>query len=735
MTNDKLTELLNDMSLDEKIGQLIQIPGYFMESGSYLTGPAVEMGYDKDIIYNCGSTLSVFTFDKIKPIQDEFMANQPHHIPLLFMADIINGYRSVFPIPLGQGCSFDPELSGKLAKMAAKESAAEGLQVTFSPMADLVRDARWGRVMESTGEDPYLNSRFAESIVKGYQGDDVSSCESVASCVKHFAAYSAPEGGRDYNTVELSERTMRDDYLPGYKAAVDAGAEMVMTSFNTIDRIPATANKHYMREILREEWGFDGVLISDWGAISELISHGIAENEEEAARLAIEAGVDIDMCTPVYIGFLKKLVEDGTVPEKLINESCLRVLELKNKLGLFEDPYHGAENIDRDSIILCDEHRKLCRKAAEEAAVLLKNENNLLPLDIKGLKVAFIGPYADNKQICGAWSLLADSRDAVSVKEGVESLRLENKFRFSKGSGILENGRTIYGFMGDAITDDSDNEALLKEAIKDAKWADRVVLMLGEHREQSGEGGSRGDIRLPKPQRNLIKEIAKVNKNIVSVIFTGRPLDIRDVLKLSQSVMIEYFPGIEGGNALARLLFGVTSPSGHLSMSFPYSVGQVPVHYDSFSTGRPYEGDKTNRFKSKYSDIPVNALYPFGHGLTYSSFEYSPVELSSNELLPGGKITAGVVLRNSGDIEATEVVQLYIRDVKGSVVRPVKQLKGFKRVTLKPKECTRVDFDITEDMLRFTGLDMSFSAEPGEYIAFISGTSAADNGASFVLRY
>lgn len=734
MTNDKILELLNDMSLDEKIGQLIQIPGYFMETGSVLTGPAMEMGYDKEVIYNCGSTLSVFTYDKIKPIQDEFMANQPHHIPLMFMADIINGYKSIFPIPLAQGCSFDPDLSEELAKMAAKETAAEGIQVTFSPMVDLVRDCRWGRVMESTGEDVYLNSRFAESMVRGYQGDDVSQPDSVAACVKHFAAYSAAEGGRDYNTVELSEKTMRDDYLPGYKAAIDAGAEMVMTSFNTLDRIPASANKRYMREILRNEWGFDSVLISDWAAIEELISHGIAENEEEAARLAIEAGVDIDMCTPVYVGSLKKLVETGKVSEELINESCLRVLQLKNRLGLFEDPYHGAENIDRDKIILCKEHRDLCRKAAEESAVLLKNDDNLLPLNKKGLKIAFIGPYADNKWLFGAWSLLGEQKDVVSVREGIEGLKIKDKVRFDKGCRLVEKGSPIYGFLGDVITDDADDEALLKQAVKDAKWADVVVMLLGEHSQQSGEGGSRGDIRLPKTQRKLLKTIAGYNKNIVSVIFAGRPLDLRDVSRASKSVMCTFFPGIEGGNAIARLLFGDVSPSGHLSMSFPYSVGQVPVHYDIFNTGRPYEGDATNRFKSKYSDIPVGALYPFGHGLTYSKFICSEVVLSASEMKSGESITAYVMLTNAGECEATQTVQLYIRDVKGSVVRPIKQLKGFKRVTLKPKESARVDFAITEDMLGFTRADMSYGSEPGEFIAYIGDSSVTDNGADFTLK-
>lgn len=734
MTEEKLIELFEDMSLKEKIGQLVQIPGFFVESGSVLTGPAMEMGLDKEAIYNSGSTLSVFTFDKIKQIQDEFMENQPHHIPLMFMADIINGYKSIYPIPLAQGCSFDPKLAGELASMAACETAAQGIHVTFSPMVDLVRDARWGRVMESTGEDPYLNSVFADSIVRGYQGDDISASGKVAACVKHFAAYGAPEGGRDYNTVEVSERTMKDDYLPSYKAAVDAGVEMVMTSFNTIDRIPATANKKYMREILREAWGFDNVLISDWAAIDELINHGIAAGESEAARLAIEAGVDIDMCTPVYNNALEQLVLDNKVNEELINESCMRVLRLKNKLGLFEDPYHHADSADRDSIILSDANRKLCRTAAEESMVLLKNEDDILPLNKFGLKIAFIGPYAESKHLYGAWSLLGDDNDVVSVREGVEALRTANIYHYSKGCRLVEKGHPIYGFMGEVTDEDgTDDDALLREALEQARWADVVVLMLGEHSQQSGEGGSRGDIRLPKQQRKLLREIYKVNKKIVTVIFSGRPLDIRDVNKASRAILEAWFPGIEGGNAIAGILFGDVSPSGHLSMSFPYSVGQVPVHYDGFNTGRPYEGDLTNRFKSRYTDIPNAPLYPFGHGLTYADVIYSNIELSSDILKKGGEITASVTISNRGHREATEVVQLYIRDVSGSVVRPVRQLKAFKRVNLKPNVTIKVDFSIKEDMLRFTRADMTYGSEPGNFVAFIGRSSATENGAQFIL--
>ncbi len=733
MTREDLTKLLADMTLSEKIGQLVQIPGFLIEKGSVLTGPALEMGFTEENLYNVGATLSILSFDRIKEIQDEFMAHQPHHIPMLFMADIINGYRSVFPIPLAQGCSFDPELSGELAAMSAKESAANGLHVTFSPMVDLVRDARWGRVMESTGEDTYLNARFAEEIVKGYQGNDISDAQSVAACVKHFAAYGAPEGGRDYNTVELSERTLRDDYLPAYHAAVDAGVEMVMTSFNTIDRIPATGNEAIMRKLLRDEWGFNGTLISDWAAINELITNGVAEDEMEAAELAIRAGVDMDMCTPVYASCLQKLVEEGRIEERLIDESCMRILELKNKLGLFEDPYHHAQEADVTKVVLCDAHRALCRKAAEESVVLLKNKKDILPLSKVGMNIAFIGPYVDAHRLYGVWSMLGREEDTVSVKEGVEAIDQENTCTFSKGCRLLDPKFPLYGFRGQETEEDTDDEELLLDAVIKAKKADVVVMCLGEHPCHSGEAGSRGNIRLPKPQRKLIKEIAKVNSNIVTIIFHGRPLDIRGIDKRSRAVMAAWFPGIEGGNAIARLLFGDAEPSGRLAMSFPYSIGQVPVHYDCFTTGREFSGDVTNRFQSKYLDIPNQPLYAFGHGLSYTTFDYVSVTLSNDVVRDGAPITLDVKIKNIGKRAGVEVVQLYIRDLKGSVVRPVKKLKGFERVALESGEEKTVSFVIDKEMLKFTRADMSYDAENGAFYAYVGSNSRTERHVSFTL--
>ncbi len=734
MKKEDLKQLMEEMSLSEKIGQLVQIPGFLIDGDTVMTGPALEMGFDEETFYNAGATLSIFSFAQIKKIQDRFMERQPHHIPLLFMGDIINGYRSVYPIPLAQGCSFDPDLVRELSAMSARESAAEGLHVTFSPMVDLVRDARWGRVMESTGEDTYLNSVLAQTAVKGYQGEQVSDAGSVAACVKHFAAYGAPEAGRDYNNVELSELTLRDDYLPSYHAAVDAGVEMVMTSFNTLNRIPVSGKADLTRKLLRDEWGFDGMLISDWASINELELQGITDDMEGSAELAIKAGVDMDMCTPVYALHLKKLVENGTVDEKLIDESCMRVLELKNRLGLFEDPYHHALENSADEIVLCDAHRELCLRAAEETIVLLKNKNDILPLAKEGLNIAFIGPYVDAHRLYGVWSMLGREEDTVSVREGIEGIDQNNTCTFAKGCRMLDPKYPLNGFHGMEHEEIEDEEELLLDAMMKAKRADVVVMLLGEHPAHSGEGGSKGDIRIPKPQRKLLKEIAKVNSNIVTVLFHGRPLDIRGVDRRSKAVMAAWFPGIEGGNAVARLLFGEAAPSAKLSMSFPYSVGQVPVHYDSFRTGRPFNGDVTNRFQSRYLDIPNEPMYPFGHGLTYTTFDYMSMELSSDVLTKDETITVSVKIKNIGNRTGTETVQLYIRDLKGSVTRPLKKLKGFQRITLASGEEKTVTFTIDRSMLAFTRADLSFDAEPGEFYVYVGTSSATDKHGTFVLK-
>lgn len=731
MTQEQLEELLQDLSLDEKINQLFQGHGMFFTEDGIATGPAADQGFSEQSIRLAGSILSATGAKKLHDIQESFMAQHPHHIPLLFMADIINGYKTIFPIPLAQGAAFDEQVAYEGAAIAAKESAAAGLHVTFSPMVDLVRDARWGRVMESTGEDPYLNSVYAAALVKGYQGENPKAPGKIGACVKHFAAYGAPTGGRDYNNVELSERTLRDDYLPAYEAAVKAGVLLVMTSFNTLNRLPSSANKWLMREVLRDEMGFDGTVISDWAAIEEVVFHDLAKDKKEAAKLAMEAGTDIDMMTTCYTDCLKELIEEGEVPMQLLDEAVLRVLELKNKLGLFENPHKdGSEQAEKE-LILCKEHRQAAREAAAKTFVLLKNEG-MLPLKKKE-KVLFAGPYVNEKAIIGSWSIFDDEKSIVTIQEGLKGRRA--KVSFMKGCELLKKGETILGmdkkYVGTVPKKEMDQ--MIWEAAAAAKEADKVVLCIGEHRAHTGEAASRGELTISKEQMKLLKSVSKENENVTVVLFCGRPLDLRQIQKYAKSILVVWMPGTEGGNAIADVLYGDAEPSGRLPMSFPYCVGQVPVFYGEFKTGRQNnKGNPDNRFQSRYMDIPNEPLYPFGYGMGYTTFSYGKAKVEKI-LTPGGSIKASVKVTNTGDKAGSEVVQMYIRDDKGSVVRPVRQLKGFKKVLLKPGESKKVTFTITEEMLKFYDIDMHYTAEEGTFTVFIGADSTTDNAASFTL--
>ena len=732
MEQQKLLELLDEMTLDEKIGQLFQGNGGFYEGDSIATGPASEQGFSEQTIREAGSVLSIVGAGNVKQIQKSHMEKHPHHIPLIFMADVINGYRTVFPIPLAQGAAFDPQVARTGAEVAAREASAAGVQVTFSPMVDLVRDARWGRVMESTGEDVFLNSVYAKALVEGYQGDDPKKPGKIGACVKHFAAYGAPVAGRDYNNVELSERTLRDDYLPAYEAAVKAGALLVMTSFNTLNRIPSSANKWLMREVLRGEMGFQGTVISDWAAIEEIMYHGIAKDRKEAAQLALAAGTDIDMMTTCYSNYLKELIEEGKVDEKLLDEAVLRVLELKNKLGLFENPYKDADEEAEKELLLCKDHRDKARKAAKETFVLLENDG-ILPLK-KEEKVAFIGPYTEEKAIIGAWSIFAREEDSVSVKEGITAYG--GNAIFEKGCELLSPGTSIQGmnkrYMGTGSAED-EKKSLLR-AVNAAAEADKVVLCIGEHMAQTGEAASRAEITISENQMKLLEEISAVNQNVVVVLFNGRPLDLRRVKALAKAILVVWMPGTEGGSAIAEVLYGQTPPGGKLPMSFPYAVGQVPVFYSEFRTGRRMNPENPeNRFQSKYMDIPNEPLYPFGYGLSYTDFSYSDVKLTGEELLSGGELTASVIVKNTGKTGGSEVVQMYIRDELASVARPVRELKGFQKVWLDPGEEKEVSFVITEDMLKFHDINMNYRAEEGNFTIFIGGDSRTGNAGQFKL--
>lgn len=732
MEQQRILELLGEMSLEEKINQLFQGNGSFYEGGSVATGPASEQGFSEKTIQEAGSVLSIVGAENVKNIQKAHMEKHPHHIPLIFMADIINGYKTAFPIPLAQGAAFNPRVAKEGAEVAAKEASAAGIQVTFSPMVDLVRDARWGRVMESNGEDAYLNSVYAKALVEGYQGDDPKQPGKIGACVKHFAAYGAPVAGRDYNNVELSERTLRDDYLPAYEAAVRAGALLVMTSFNTLNRMPSSANKWLLRDILRGEMGFEGAVISDWAAIEEIRNHGVAKDRKEAAKMALLAGTDIDMMTTCYSNYLKELIESGELDEELLDEAVLRVLELKNKLGLFENPYKDADEEAEKKVLLCPEHRRKAKEAAKETFVLLENDG-ILPLK-KEETTAFIGPFTEEKAIIGAWSIFADEKDAVSIKEGVMAYGAGAVF--AKGCDSLEPGAVIPGmnFIYESSKTQAEAQALLDEAVETARRAEKVVLCIGEHMAQTGEAASRADITIPEGQKKLLKEIARVNKNIVVVLFNGRPLDIREIKELAKAVLVVWMPGTEGGNAIAEVLYGETAPSGKLPMSFPYAVGQVPVFYNEFKTGRRMNPDQPeNRFQSRYMDIPNEPLYSFGYGLSYTEFSCSGVRLSSDKLERNGQITASVTVKNIGNRKGAETIQLYIRDEEGSVVRPVRELRGFEKLWLDPGEEKEIRFTITEDMLKFHDINMNYTAEPGRFTVFVGDSSRTRNQTEFCL--
>lgn len=671
------------MNTKEKLAELTQLnPICFGHSSiTALTGPDFGLRVDDSIQSSIGSVLNCDNANDMISIQKEHLKNSPHNIPLLFMADIIHGFKTIFPIPIALGCTFSPENAKKSSQVAAKESAVSGIHVTFSPMADLVRDPRWGRVMESTGEDPYLNSLMSAYSVLGYQGDNVADKYNIVSCVKHFAGYGVPEGGREYNTVELSNATLHDMFLPAYRSALEAGAKMIMTSFNTINRVPASSNSYLLQDLLRKEWGFDGVVISDFNSIDEVINHGVAQNGYEAAEKCLNASVDIEMMSTHYIDTIEQVINDGLLEENALDNAVMRVLELKNQLGLFENPYKDANIEEENTIHLCKEHRELARNIAHESAVLLKNDN-VLPIS-NGKKIGLVGPFACSPHVLGGWS--AGSTKGVSLYEGLlEEFAPED---------ILLSATDELGSMFDNIYDIPNISSNL---IDDLHQCDTVIVALGENQQDTGEGASKTNLRLSPNQELLVKTLKESGKKIVTVIFSGRPLEIKPIVDYSDSILQAWFLGTESGNAITDLLLGKANPSAKLSMSFPVTVGQIPVYYNCTNTGRPKANTPKERYVSKYLDCPNEPLYPFGFGLSYSTFEISNLEISTVE-----KITASVCVKNTSTIKGNETVQLYIRDLTSSVSRPLKELKGFSKVTLDANESTTVSFDITKDMLSF----------------------------------
>lgn len=739
MEETRLKALLEGLSWEEKIGQLVQLSGEFFKGTELAVGPQQKLGISQEIVDMAGSVLNVTGAEATRKIQESYLAKSRHKIPLLFMADIIYGYRTIFPIPLGLGATWNPALIQQAYRVTAQESRSAGAHVTYAPMVDLVRDARWGRCLESTGEDPVLNGDFATAMVSGLQNVQEDQLEGIASCVKHFAAYGAAEAGREYNTVDMSERRLRQDYLSGYKAAVDAGCKLVMTSFNTYDGMPVTGNEFLLKKVLREEWGFDGVIISDYAAVQELIAHGVASDPREATKLAIQATNDIDMKTSCYANELAPLVKDGEISESLVNDAVWRVLKLKNELGLFEDPYRGSTPEGEAKTLLTIENRQLARKVASEAIVLLQNKNDLLPLTPNQEKILLVGPYGDSQDLIGLWAVHGKTADVVTLRQAMSQVLDKDHFKYEKGCDLLDS----YAFLGefgatkeqiDAISmSEADKQAALQAALEAGAEADVIIYALGEHTMQSGEAGSRTDITLPQIQKEFLKKMTALGKKNILISLSGRPLVFEEESNAMDAIIQAWFPGTEGGNALADILFGNINPSGRLSMGFPRSVGQLPMSYNEFKTGRPLNSTThRGRFVSKYLDCKNDPLFPFGYGLSYSQVEYEQLHVSSSEMVD--RLEVSIVIRNKSTRACLETVQLYLQDVTGSVVRPVMELKKYQKVSLAPGESQQVTFELNRSDLYYYQKDMSFGVEAGEFVVFVGRNCEDTLSTKFVLK-
>lgn len=722
-----ISDLMKQMTLEEKIGQMNQLT-----IGFDVTGPVLSEGVEEKIKAGAvGSVLNIFTPEATRKLQELAVNETRLKIPLLFGLDVIHGHRTIFPINLGLAASWDMDLIERTAKAAAEEATAEGLNWTFSPMVDIARDPRWGRVSEGAGEDPYLGSLIAQAMIKGYEQDDLSKDNTILSCVKHFALYGASEAGRDYNTVDMSRIRMYNEYFPPYKAAIEAGSGSVMTSFNEIDGIPATGNKWLLTDLLRKDWGFEGFVVTDYTAINEMINHGMGD-EAKVAELAINAGVDMDMVGELISRYGAELVKKGLVKEDLIDDACRRVLEAKYKLGLFEDPYRYIdENRSKERVFTADK-LELSKEAAIKSMVLLKNEEQLLPLNATQ-KIAFIGPQVKRKRdLIGSWSAAGDWNKAVSVWEAIEGKFGEGKFLYALGSNLLEDTlliKKLNGF-GSVIEQSAKSpQALIQEAVATAQKADVIVAVMGETFSMTGEAACRTDIGLPENQLELLKALKKTGKPVVLVLMNGRPMTLEWEDREMDAMLETWFAGTMAGPAITDVLFGDANPSGKLTMTFPRNVGQIPIYYNHKNTGRPIA--ENQKFTSKYLDVPNTPLYPFGYGLSYTTFTYGDINLSGTGLSSGGKITASIEVKNTGKFAGTETVQLYIRDKVGSVTRPVKELKGIEKITLQPGESKTVHFDITENELKFYDSELKYVVEPGDFSVFIGGNSRDVKQAEF----
>ena len=718
-----IDDLMSKMTLDEKIGQL-NLPS----AGDFTTGQAKSSNIGQSIKEGkVGGLFNIKGVEKIREVQRVAIEESRMKIPMLFGMDVIHGYESTFPIPLGLASSWDMDLIEKSARVAAQEATADGINWTFSPMVDISRDPRWGRISEGSGEDPYLGSRIARAMVTGYQGNDLSATNTMLACVKHFALYGAPEAGRDYNTVDMSRVTMYNVYFPPYKAAVDAGVGSIMASFNEVEGIPATGNYWLQNQVLRKEWGFKGLNVTDYTGIKEMIEHGVGDMQASSA-LALRAGVDMDMVSEGFLSTLKKSLQEGKVTYSEIDQAARRILEAKYRLGLFADPYKYCDSERAKKEVYSTENRAIARSTAAQSMVLLKNNNQLLPLQAKG-KIAVIGPLADNPEnMPGTWSVASKHSNAVSLLKGLkETYGKQVEFLYAKGANFdydpeFEGKITMFGKK--AYRDERPKEEILKEAVEAANRADVIIAALGEASESSGEAASMVNLELRQSQKDLLAALKKTGKPIVLVLFNGRPMVINDEIEKADALLNVWFPGSEAGYAISDVLFGKVNPSAKLPVTFPRNVGQIPVYYNHKNTGRPLTDiNKWEKFRTAYLDSPNLPLFPFGFGLSYTTFTYSDINVSAKNLQGNGKLTASVTLTNTGKYDGAEVVQLYIRDVVGTNTRPLKELKGFQKVMLKAGESKTVSFEITPEDLKYYNNELKFDWESGDFQIMIGGNS------------
>ncbi|WP_342041629.1 beta-glucosidase BglX [Bacillus sp. OTU2372] len=711
---EKVNQLVARMTVLEKVGQMSQcMASNFSFGGDIEADPPEKLVEDG----RAGSILGAFDINRVFELQKIAVEKSRLGIPLLFNADIIHGYQTIFPVPLAWASSWDLEGIKRACAISAKEASASGITYNHGPMVDITRDARWGRVVEGAGEDPYLGSLIAKAQVEGFQGDSLFSEETIIACLKHFIAYGAAEGGRDYNTVDISQGTLRNVYLPPFKAGLEAGAGSVMNAFNIYQGIPVAGNKGLLKDLLREELGFEGILISDYGSVDEIAVHGAAKDSKEAAKMAVDATLDIEMVSTSYLQYLPELIEEGRILESQLDDAVKRILTYKFKIGIMDDPFRYIRPDKEMEYHFCKEHLQASRELAQKSIVLLKN-NGVLPLKKEKGKIAVIGPFANSKDLLGPWQFSRYSDKTVTLIEGLKS-------KFVNQSNLL---------FAEGCRVDSEMEGGIEEALQQAKQADVIILALGENSVMSGEAASRMDIELPEAQRKLAEEMIKLGKPTVLVLTNGRPLVLEWFDKNVDAIVETWFLGSEAGHAITDVLVGDYNPSGKLTMSFPIQTGQVPVYYNHFNTGRPLtKKNQHEKFISKYLDGPNEPLYPFGYGLSYTTFTYSEMKIDKNQLTKTEKINVSVTVTNTGSMPGEEVVQLYIQDLYGSVVRPVKELKGFKKVDLHPSESKEVIFTITEEDLKYYTADMRYQAEAGEFKVYIGSNSKVVKEASFEL--